>query len=160
MEVIYSVKELPIDAAVYAFYGGRGAREYVAYVGIANNLRQRAEQHLIKHDSSVTTGPSAVKLETQYISKMEWWGDRVLEGIVKREAAELVFSDLLQPVLVSRGNPRKDSRELFGNKSFYESMRNLKEKPSGVLILLTAEERIQKLEDRIAYLEEQMNTKR
>ena len=115
---------------------------------------------LIKHDSSVTTGPSADKLETQYISKMEWWGDRVLEDIVKREAAELVFSDLLQPVLVSRGNHRKDSRELFGNKSFYESMRNLKEKPSGVLILLTAEERIQKLEDRIAYLEEQMNTKR
>ena len=159
MEVIYSVRELPNYPAVYAFYGGRDAREYAAYVGVAINLRQRAEQHLIKHDSSATTGPSAVKLETQYISKMKWWDDKVFGDVVKREAAELVFSDLLRPVMVSRGNPRRDSRELFNDNAFYESMKELVANPSGVLILLTAEERIQKLEDRVAHLEKKVNDK-
>lgn len=160
MKIIYSIRDLPNEPAIYALYSGHAKGEYVVYVGATKKLRQRVEQHLIKHDSSITTGKSAVKLETQFLSKLKWWEEPRFSSRARLEAAELVASDLLKPALVSRGNSRKDSRELFKDSGFYESMKKLIVNPSGALILLTAEERIQKLEDRIAYLEEQMNSKR
>lgn len=154
LKEIDQIRMLPKTHAVYALYGGKGKREYVAYVGVANNLRGRAEQHLVKHDSSATTGQSAVKLETQYLSKLKWWEDERFDKREKLEAAELVASDVLKPVLVSRGNPRKDSVKLFKDEIFYNSIKELLRNPSGVLILLSTEDRMQMLEKRIARLEE------
>lgn len=159
MKIIYSIRDLPNEPAIYALYSGHATGEYVVYVGVAKKLRQRVEQHLIKHDSSVTTGQSAVKLETQFLSKLKWWEEPGFSIRARLEAAELVASDLLKPALVSRGNSRNDSRELFSDNVFYESMKELIANPSGVLILLTAEERIQKLEDRITHLEEKIDSK-
>ncbi len=59
MREIKSIRGLKNAPAAYALFGGHGTNEYVAYVGVADKLRQRVEQHLIKHDSSVTTGRSA-----------------------------------------------------------------------------------------------------
>ncbi|MCL4333385.1 MAG: hypothetical protein M1290_06440 [Candidatus Thermoplasmatota archaeon] len=160
MRVINSTKELPSVPAVYALYGGRGVTEYVAYVGVAKNLRQRAEQHLVKHNSSVTTGQAAVRLETQYLTKLKWWEEPGFSTRARLEAAELVASSLLKPTLVSRGNSRNDSRKLFSDRTFYESIRKLMANPSGVLVLSTTEERIQKLEDRMTALEEMISGKK
>ena len=156
MKIIYSIRDLPNKPSIYALYSGHATGEYVVYVGVAKKLRQRVEQHLIKHDSSVTTGQSAVKLETRFLSKVKWWEEPGFSIRARLEAAELVASELLKPVLVSRGNPRNDSRELLNNKVFYESMKRLIGNPSGELILLTFEERIKLLDDRIARLEEKM----
>ena len=41
------VAQLPNAPAVYAMYGGRGRGLYVAYVGIADDLRGRINQHLL-----------------------------------------------------------------------------------------------------------------
>jgi hypothetical protein len=72
MESARSVNELPPAPAVYAMYGGAG-REYVAYVGLADNLRRRVNQHLVNRDSSVTTGTSAAGLNPDHIRAVEWW---------------------------------------------------------------------------------------
>ena len=50
---------LPNAPAVYAMYGGRGQGLYVAYVGVADKLRQRVEQHLERRDSLLTTRQGA-----------------------------------------------------------------------------------------------------
>ena len=49
-----------------------GLKSYVAYVGMGGNLKQRIEQHLIKRDSSVTTGTSAVGLNTDHVRRVDW----------------------------------------------------------------------------------------
>ena len=68
-----SVSELPNEPAVYAMYGGRGKDKDVAYVGIAGKLKQRIQQHLVRRDSSVTTGVSAVSLNPEHVTKVSWW---------------------------------------------------------------------------------------
>ena len=44
------VSQLPNVPAVYAMYGGRGRGLHVAYVGIADYVRGRINQHLINRD--------------------------------------------------------------------------------------------------------------
>ena len=39
IDKIYSISELPSSPAVYAMYGGRGQGLYIAYVGVADELR-------------------------------------------------------------------------------------------------------------------------
>jgi excinuclease UvrABC nuclease subunit len=56
------ISELPNVPGVYAMYGGQGRGLYVAYVGVAKQLRRRMMQHLVKRDSSIATGTSAVAL--------------------------------------------------------------------------------------------------
>lgn len=68
-----SISELPGAPAVYAMYGGLGRAAYVAYVGLASNLRQRLTQHFIRRDSSVVTGAAAVSLNPDLITRVEWW---------------------------------------------------------------------------------------
>ena len=56
MTSVSPIADLPNEPAVYAMYGGSGAGLYVAYVGVASKLKQRVTQHLVRRDSSVTTG--------------------------------------------------------------------------------------------------------
>ena len=70
---ITSINDLPNVPSVYAMYGGQGRGLYVAYVGIAGKLKQRIIQHLIRRDSSVATGTSAVALNPDYITQVKWW---------------------------------------------------------------------------------------
>ena len=56
------ITDLPNTPAVYILFGGKKGNKFVAYVGIADKLRQRVSQHLIRRDSSITTAASIVSL--------------------------------------------------------------------------------------------------
>jgi excinuclease UvrABC nuclease subunit len=72
MADITATSELPNLPAIYAMYGGQGRSRYVAYVGLATKLKSRVEQHLVRRDSSVTTGVSAVSLNPEYVTEVRW----------------------------------------------------------------------------------------
>ena len=70
---INEIKNLPSVPAVYALVGGRGSRSYVAYVGIGGKLKGRIVQHLVRKDSSVTTGTTATSLNPEHVTQVRWW---------------------------------------------------------------------------------------
>ena len=51
-----------------SMHGGRGRGAHVVYV--AGKLKQRVEQHLVRRDSSVTTGASAVCLNPDLVTEV------------------------------------------------------------------------------------------
>ena len=138
-------------------YGGQGRSLNVAYVGLASNLRQRLTQHLIRRDSSVVTGVSAVSLNPDLITEVRWWEhpDFVQQEIL--EAAELVAFDVLEPALRSRGGITDRAKQIYQDEAFQEQMRLVfLGDPAGSLILPTlsqALERLADLERRVAELE-------
>ena len=148
---------LPNAPAVYAFYSGGRGPQYVAYVGIAGKLKQRIVQHLIRRDSSVATGTSAVSLNPDQLTRMEWWSHPSFDKTVNLKAAEMVAFDILQPALRSRGRDDSAGREVLADQSFRDSMEALfKGQPSGTVDFLSlsdALERINQLEKRIEELE-------
>ena len=155
MESIRSVNDLPSAPAVYAMYGGTG-REYVAYVGIADNLRRRVKQHLVNRDSSVTTGTSAAGLNADHVRAVEWWEDAAFADRTTLEAAELVAFDVLQPALRSRGGITAAAHTLATTGDFREHIASVLATPSGRLVipqLLDLMERLANLEARVARLE-------
>ncbi len=93
-------------------YGGQGSGLYVAYVGIGGNLRQRIQQHLIGRNSSVTTGTSAVVLNTEYVTQVRWWEHPEFGSDDARQAAELVAFEVLDPTLRSRGSISEGAKTL------------------------------------------------
>jgi len=141
-------------------YGGRGPGRYVAYVGIGQSLKPRAFQHLVRRDSSVTTGTSAVQLNPDYVTESEWWEHPDFTQRHVLEAAEMVAFEVLDPALRSRGAPQHRARDLYAEKSFREEMRALfSGKPAGRLVIETlgdALERIAVLEERLASLEQRL----
>jgi hypothetical protein len=70
---ITSISDLPSIPAVYAMYGSRGRIMYVAYVGVAGKLKARIVQRLVRRDSSVTKGKSAVALNPDYVTELRRW---------------------------------------------------------------------------------------
>ena len=66
-----SISDLPSVPAVYAMFGGQARSRFVAYVGLGSKLRGRIEQHLVRRDSSGTTG---VSLRTMDGPLAMWWG--------------------------------------------------------------------------------------
>lgn len=128
----------------------------LAYVGIADALRSRIEQHLVRRASSVTTNTAAVGLNPDYVTEVRWWchvgfGERAF-----LEAAELVAFDVLQPCLRSRGRIEAGAKVLYAQESFQAEMRVLLAgEPAGRLVLPTlrdALERLAALESRLAAL--------
>ncbi len=158
MDVLHSVSDLPQVPSVYAMYGGEGRGRYVAYVGIAQKLKGRVVQHLVRRDSSVTTGTSAVQLNPDYVTEVEWWEHPDFAQRHVLEASELVAFDVLDPALRSRGAPQEKARERYADEGFRQEMRLLFEgEPAGRLVIPTLEdalERIAELEGRVAELEQ------
>jgi uncharacterized small protein (DUF1192 family) len=155
METLHSIKLLPTVPAIYALYGGKG-RQYVAYVGLADNLRRRVQQHLVNRDSSVATGTSAVGLNPDYIRAVEWWIDDDFSDRTALSAAELVAFDVLEPALRSRGGISAASKDLASDASFRNRIERLLAEPSGRLDFPSVGhlmERIASLEERVARLE-------
>jgi hypothetical protein len=158
MRQVNSVSELPPGPAVYVMYGGQGRGLYVAYVGLASNLRQRLTQHLTRRDSSVVTGVSAVSLNPDLITEVRWWehADMARQEIL--EAAELVAFDVLEPALRSRGGVTERAKQIYQVEEFRERMRNVfVGDPTGSLVLPTLQQaldRISELERRVRALEE------
>ena len=98
--------------------GGRGRSGDIAYVGKTGNLRRRLDQHLIKRNSSVATGTSAVVLNVDQIKEVRWWLNPEFYDDNIREAAELIAFDVLQPVLRSRGKSSEKSKKHFEDPDF------------------------------------------
>jgi hypothetical protein len=46
---------------------------YVAYVGVAGGLKPGIIHRLVRRDSSVATGTSAVVLNPDYVTELRWW---------------------------------------------------------------------------------------
>lgn len=111
----YSLPNIP---AVYALYSGGRRASYVAYVGIAGHLKQRIIQHLIRRDSSVATGTSAVSLNPDLVAKICWWEDSDFKKADHLKAAEMVAFEVLNPALRSRGAVDNAGMILFENEKF------------------------------------------
>lgn len=155
-----SIDELPNGQAVYVLYGGKKSNRYPAYVGIADKLRDRIEQHLVKRDSSVATSTSAAGLNPDYVTELRWWGHQKFADREALEAAELIAFALFNPTLRSRGKITGRARELCNQKEFTEEIEELLgHEATGQLIFLTLQDaldRITRIEERIAALEKQL----
>lgn len=151
---IYNLPNVP---AVYSFYSGERGPQHVTYVGTAGKLKPRIMQHLMRRDSSVTTGTSAASLNPDYVTNLSWWEHQDFEDTEKLKAAELVAFEVLNPVLRSRGAVNRSAFQLLSDKAFYEKMKNLFESnPTGNIkfpSLTDVIERINELEKRIDQLE-------
>jgi hypothetical protein len=151
---IERISLLPKIPAVYALYGGRGQGLYVAYVGVADRLRSRIEQHLVMHISSVTRGDVATGLNPEQVTELRWWTDHSFGEPHMLKAVELVAFDVLNPALRSRGAVDKQARKHYLDPIFQERIRALfLGSSAGHLILPT----LQDAHDRIASLQRQID---
>jgi hypothetical protein len=160
MRKAQSISDLPAKPAVYALYGGTGRRAYVAYVGITSDLKNRIIQHLIRRDSSVTTGTSAATLNPDFVTEVRWWRTGAFRKKVHREAAEIVALRVLDPTLRSRGLTTSGARELAADPEFQTEMEKLFDGPPEGKLLLPdlqgALDRIVQLEARVGVLESKL----
>jgi hypothetical protein len=151
------VSLLPNVSAVYALYGGHGRTLHVVYVGLAERLRLRVEQHLVQHSSSVTTGVSAAGLNPEQITELRWWADASFKKRPALQAAELIAFEVLDPALRSRGRVAKQAHQLVADKTFHDKVKALFKGPAtgrlSLPSLQDALDRIAMLEHRIEYLE-------
>jgi hypothetical protein len=114
---------------------------------------------LVRRDSSIVTGTTAVGLNPDHVTAVRWWTRPAFEKQDVLEAAELVAFDLLDPALRSRGKITDQAKTLYKGPAFHEEMRSLFSGASaGTLVFHTLEdalERIRVLEARIEALEKQ-----
>jgi hypothetical protein len=131
---IPKISSLPNTPAIYALYGGKGQRKFVAYVGIADKLRQRISQHLVRRDSSIVTGTSIVSLNPDYVTALTWWEYPDFSKREYLEAAEEIAFKIFDPVLRSRGNLTDRGEQLLKNVDFNNKMEEIfRGTPSGSL---------------------------
>jgi hypothetical protein len=148
---------IPNGPAVYGLYAGRGRFSYVAYIGMADILRRRIRQHLMQRENSVAAGASAVCLNPDCITKVEWWSEPDFKDRTVLAAAELAALRHFDPVLRSRSKPSEKAKRLADEKAFEVRMYNLfTGPPTGQVELPSLHEalrRLDLLERRVAKLE-------
>jgi hypothetical protein len=148
MHKIPKISSLPNTPAIYALYGGKGQRIFVAYIGIADKLRQRISQHLVRRDSSIVTGTSIVSLNPDYVTALKWWEDPDFSKREYLEAAEEIAFKIFDPVLRSRGNLTGRGDVLLKNNEFNEKMENLfNNDPTGSLEFPDFQDLLERLTD-------------
>ncbi len=123
------ISSLPNVPAIYVLYGGKGSKKFEAYVGITDKLHRRIHQHLIKRDSSVSTGTSVASLNPDYVTCLKWWEDPEFLKKECREAAEIIAFKKFNPVLRSRGSHSSLGKSLENDAIFREKIEGLLEKP-------------------------------
>jgi hypothetical protein len=152
--------DVPRSPGLYAMYGGEGRRAWVAYVGIAGDLNTRLTQHFLRRDSSVVTRTSAVGVNVEHVSYVEWWDAALLADETARHAAELVAFDVLDPALRSRGAVRREAQQLKADPAFSASVADLLAgEPAGRMVLPRVADsslRLSDVEQRLARLERSM----
>ncbi len=120
----------PKKPGVYALYAGIAGNKYVAYVGIAKNVRQRLVQHLIRRDSSIVTG---VSLNPDKVTEVRWWILPDEESKYLQEA-EVVAFNVLNPVLRSRSPISEPVHYIARSDDFKLKMEErFNGEPSGVI---------------------------
>ena len=158
MRNVSRIKDVPKTPALYALYGGRARNAWVAYVGIAGDLRQRLVQHFERRDSSIVTGVSAVGLNIDAVAYVHWWEADHFDDRTNLRASEVAAFDLLDPALRSRGGVTQDAEDLAGRRAFARKIEKLIEAgPTGrytPTTLADLEDRLVQLERRIAQLED------
>lgn len=92
MRKVHSISGLPSVPAVYAMYGGRGASAYVAYVGLADVLKRRVGQHLIRRDSSIVTGVAAVSLNPDLVTEVSAGARELLRQLCESAKGNHLFA--------------------------------------------------------------------
>jgi hypothetical protein len=151
------ISTLPNTPAVYAMYGGTGGSRYVAYVGIAGKLKQRITQHLIRRDSSITTGATAVSLNPDKVTEIRWWDHEQFADGDYLAAAEMVAFRVLDPVLRSRGKIGDKAKAMTADSEFNSKMEKLFEcESAGHLIVPNLKEAL----DRIAEPEKKIQNQK
>ena len=66
---------------------------------------------------------SAVSLNPDLVTEVQWWEHPDFETKVVLEAAELVAFDVLEPALRSRGGITHRTKELYQDQQFREQMK-------------------------------------
>lgn len=128
---------------------GYGKNRYVAYIGLAKNIRQRLLQHIIRRDSSIVTGAAAVSLNPDKITEVRWWLHPSFDRYLAE--AEVVAFKLLDPVLRSRQRISPPVEFIANRDDFFSEMEILfRGHPSGAVEIPTYQELIR----RVATLEE------
>jgi hypothetical protein len=150
------LRKLGDEPALYCLYGGRRPA-HAAYVGIADRLRTRIVQHLVRRDSSVTTGVATVALNPELVTEIKWWRHARFSERLALQAAELIAFEVLNPVLRSRGSITREAETLSRQPKFRTDMKDLfRGPPEAALILPSMEvilDRLDELEERISRLE-------
>lgn len=158
MRASTSFLDLPQRPGVYALFGGRGSGRHIAYVGIGSKVRTRVQQHLVRRNSSVTTGESVVSLNPDLVTEVHWWCHDEFNHPGALEAAEQVAFEVLEPTLRSRGRLTGESQAYLVRAGFHERMSDLfRGEPYGRLVVSTfadALERLAGLEERVQRAEE------
>lgn len=116
-------RDAPKSPGIYALYAGRDKAMYVAYIGMAGNIRQRLVKHLVERNSSVVTGASAVSLNPDKVSEVRWWVHEDFKEYLRE--AELVAFEVLQPVLQSRQTKSPPAQFIATQKPFAKRMRKV-----------------------------------
>ena len=151
MAVVSSIADLPDVAAVYGLHDRRTGT--LIYLGETGNLRARIKQHLITRDSSVVTGAFAASINPDLVGEVRWWAHTALSDRAGREAAELVATALLYPVLRDRDRPQAAAMVRYADPAFRAQMEQLFQgPPSGRLVMPTLQDALA----RIAELEAEL----
>ena len=119
------IKHVPQFAGIYGFKGATDKVGSYCYIGLSGRLRDRISQHLLRRDSSVSTGVSSVSLNPDNIEECHWWVHEIFDDRDYLEAAELIAFEIFQPTLVSRGKPSSKAVEIIKREDFKDKMKNL-----------------------------------
>jgi hypothetical protein len=139
--------QAPKKPGIYALCAGNGRNKYIAYVGIAKNIRQRILQHLIRRDSSIVTGVSAISLNPEKITEVRWWVLPPEDNQFLNEA-EVVAFEILNPVLRSRSSISAPVDYIARNNNFKTKMENIfRAEPSGFIKIISFPELIKKVDE-------------
>lgn len=127
---------------------------------MAEMLRRRIRQHLVTHDSSVTTGASVASLNPTLVTEVRWWEHERFAEQAPLKAAELIAFKVLDPVLRSRGAVQDAVRMILNDPTFTSAMGALfTGDPTGRLSIPTLQDaldRIEALEHQLAALEKKL----
>ena len=152
---------LPQDPGIYGLKSPTDVKKgSYSYVGSSGKIKDRVQQHLLKRNSSVTTGASATSLNPDKIAECDWWCHKTFVDKKSREAAELIAFEILDPTLRSRGSPTDEATELSLDQEFRSQMEELfSGTPSGCIVfydLSWAVSKIKELENEIKLLKDKI----
>ncbi|MEQ1921102.1 MAG: hypothetical protein ABL952_01220 [Pyrinomonadaceae bacterium] len=155
---VSSISHIPKVPAIYAMLGGSSSNLYVAYVGMGDDLKQRLAQHFLRRDSSAVTGTSAVSLNPELITQVNWWSRDEFSIRTYLEAAELYAFKLLNPVMRSRGRVSKEAMAMSETMDFEMKIAGVfLRNPSGVFVPTSVmAKKMSELETRLAALEKEV----
>jgi hypothetical protein len=151
--IVSLISEAPKSPGIYALCAGHGKRRYVAYVGLAKNIQQRLRQHLVRRDSSIVTGASAVSLDPDKVTEVRWWVHPLFDRYMPE--AEIVAFRVLDPVLRSRQQVSPPVEYVANRDDFRQEIEKvLSGPPTGRLEIPTYEDVVR----RVAELEQKVRT--